>query len=99
MAGATPVLVRNAGCDEWVAAFTKRNGREIKTFTGLYGTDFPMGEYGPKGPGKPALDETWFHHTVVVKDGKVYDQWHPGGIGIGEHKTRFDYRDDIDFGF
>ncbi|WP_051803121.1 RHS repeat-associated core domain-containing protein [Actinocatenispora sera] len=99
LVGIAPVLVHNSGCDEWAAEFKKQNGGEIKTFYGPGGKELPMGPYRPKGPGTPELDEPWFHHTVVVRDGKVYDQWHPKGIGIDEYKTRFDYAEDIDFGF
>ncbi|MEH1164367.1 polymorphic toxin-type HINT domain-containing protein [Micromonospora sp. CPCC 205539] len=99
LTGSAPVLVHNAGCDEWAAKFFKKNGGEIRTFVGPGGKAFAMGPYRPKGPGTPVLDEPWFHHTVVVKDGKVYDQWHPQGIGIDEYKTRFDYAEDMDFGF
>ncbi|CNG76713.1 Cell wall-associated polypeptide CWBP200 [Mycobacterium tuberculosis] len=99
LAGNISALVHNYGCDEWAAKFAKRNGGEIKTFVGPGGDQFPMGPYRPNGPGTPELGESWFHHTVVVKEGKVYDQWHPKGIGIDEYKTRFDYGEDIDFGF
>ncbi len=58
-----------------------------------------MGPYRPKGPGTPELDESWFHHTVVVRDGKVYDQWAQEGVEIDKFKERFDYGDDIHFGF
>ncbi|MFC6568622.1 RHS repeat-associated core domain-containing protein [Actinoplanes utahensis] len=99
LAGDTPVLVHNAGCDEWAAAFVKRSGGEVKTFVGAGGDRFSMGPYRPKGPGTPELGESWFHHTVVLKEGKVYDQWHKDGIGIDEYKQRFDYWEDMDFGF
>jgi hypothetical protein len=79
--------------------FIAANGGERFTFTGPDGPDFPLGEYRPRGPGTPALDETWFHHTVVVKDGKVYDQWLPDGVGIDEYKASFDYVEYIGFGF
>ncbi len=91
LAGNTPVLVHNTGCDEWAAAFAKRSGGEIKTFVGAGGDQLPMGPYRPKGPGTPELGESWFHHTVVVRGGKVYDQWYKSGIGVNEYKTRFDY--------
>jgi RHS repeat-associated protein len=99
LAGQTPILVHNAGCDEWAAALAVRNGGEVKTFVGPGGDRLPMGPYRPKGPGTQELDESWFHHTVVVKDGRVYDQWAPEGVEINEFKKRFDYWEDIDFGF
>ncbi len=58
-----------------------------------------MGPYRPGGPGTPELDESWFYHTVVVKDGKVYDQWAWAGIDIDVFKKRFDYWADMEFGF
>ncbi|WUX48860.1 Hint domain-containing protein [Streptomyces sp. NBC_01435] len=99
LAGETSVLVHNAGCDEWAAKHAANNGGDIFTFHGPGGKRLPMGPYRPKGPRTPELDESWFHHTVVVRDGKVYDQWAPRGISIDEFKKRFDYGDDIDFGF
>ncbi|MFJ9760304.1 polymorphic toxin-type HINT domain-containing protein [Streptomyces sp. NPDC101149] len=96
LAGNTPVLVHNAGCDQWAAKFAAKNGGEIKTFTGPDGKDWPLGPYKPGGK---EVDETWFHHTVVVRDGKVFDQWHPGGIDSEEFKGLWTYGDDIDFGF
>ncbi|WP_329409367.1 polymorphic toxin-type HINT domain-containing protein [Streptomyces sp. NBC_00704] len=99
LAGDTPVLVHNAGCDGWAAEHAAANGGKIFTFHGPGGKDLPMGPYRPKGPGTPELGESWFHHTVVVRDGKVYDQWAPKGIEIDKFKERFDYGDDIDFGF
>ncbi|GAB3423546.1 hypothetical protein [Flindersiella endophytica] len=105
LAGQTPVLVHNAGCDEWAEAFAKKSGGEIKTFSvvGPDGSPISLGPYRPGGPGTPELQETWFHHTVVIKgagkDRKVYDQWHQNGIGIEEYKRRFDYWKYIEFGF
>jgi hypothetical protein len=99
LAGQTPVLVHNAGCDEWAATFAARNGGDIKTFVGPGGKGLPMGPYRPGGPGAPELNESWFHHTVVVKDGKVYDQWAREGVEVSKFKERFLYWEDIDFGF
>lgn len=93
VAGSTPVLVHNAGCDEWAAAFQAKSGGEIKTFTGPLGKDYPLGPY------KGSPGEDFFHHTVVVRDGKVFDQFHPHGIPIDEFKAKWEYGDDIDFGF
>jgi RHS repeat-associated protein len=99
LAGQTPVLVHNAGCDEWAAKNVAKNGGKIFTFNGPGGKDLPMGPYRPKGQGTPELNEDWFHHTVVVRDGKVYDQWATQGVEIDKFKERFDYGVDIDFGF
>lgn len=55
-----------------------------------------MGSYRPGGK---EVDETRLHHTVVVRDGNVYDQWNPNGIGIEDYKNLWDYGDDMNFGF
>lgn len=48
---------------------------------------------------KPS-SEFWAHHTVVVKDGRVYDQFTGSeGLPIEEWKSLWDYTDEIDFGF
>ncbi|MFF8483037.1 hypothetical protein ACGFZG_24650 [Streptomyces antibioticus] len=36
---------------------------------------------------------------MVVKDGKLYDQWVRAGIDIDAFKKRFDCRADMEFGF
>ncbi|WP_170208924.1 polymorphic toxin-type HINT domain-containing protein [Cellulomonas oligotrophica] len=100
--GVGEILVHNAGCDEWAAAFVKRTGGqsdEIKTFESPLGRHSPLGPYRPGGPGTKAVDEDWFHHTVVVRGAQVFDQWHPGGVGVDDFKQMFDYNDVIDFGF
>ncbi|MBI2823266.1 MAG: hypothetical protein HYX69_01095 [Planctomycetia bacterium] len=42
----------------------------------------------------------WGYHTVVVKDGRVYDALtgHQG-MAIDEYKKLWDYASDINFGF
>jgi RHS repeat-associated protein len=94
-AGDDAVLVHNAGCDEWAAAFAN-SPEEIKSFRSPYPA---LGEYRPAGPGTPAVEESWGHHTVVVRDGTVFDQWHTGGVSIEEFKQMWDYAALIDFGF
>jgi hypothetical protein len=75
------VLVHNVGCDEWADKFQKRNGGDINTFESPLGRDSGfLGPYRPAGPGTPAVPEDWGYHTVVVNDGTVFDQWHPGGL-------------------
>ncbi len=57
-------------------------------------------------PGNPTLgprsgkNTEWFHHEVVVKDGRVYDAMTgPEGLSIKEFKSQWEYSDVIDFGF
>jgi len=91
LAGEQAVLVHNSGCDEFAQAFQRAHGGETHTFQGSPRT------------GPYALSEessVWRYHTVVVKDGRVFDQFTgPGGIPIGEWKSLWDYPDAIDFGF
>lgn len=96
LAGDTPVLAHNAGCDEWADAFISASGGQKVTFTPpAGGRVFPEGTYLNQPPG-----EAWFHHTVVVRGGKVFDQWNPNGISIQEYKAQWgDMADEIDFGF
>lgn len=96
LAGNTPVLVHNVGCDDWADAFIELSGGQKATFRPPHGGRvFPEGTYANQPPG-----EAWFHHTVVVRDGKVFDQWNPNGISIAEYKAQWgDIADDIDFGF
>ena len=98
-AGDVPVLVHNVGCDEWAAKEVSKNGGDVKSFTGPMGEDRPLGPYRPEGPGTPEVDEAWFHHTVVVRGGQIFDQWHPNGVDSGDYKEMWDYGEDIDFGF
>lgn len=43
--------------------------------------------------------ENWGHHTVVIRDELVFDQWHPEGIGVDDFKALWDYGEFIEFGF
>jgi hypothetical protein len=93
VAGSTPVLVHNTGCDEWAAAFQKANGGDVHTFRPPDGAP-SLGDYG-LGP-----NESWGHHTVVVRDGRVFDQFTgPEGMPVDAWKRQWTYHDDIDFGF
>ncbi|WBB70648.1 polymorphic toxin-type HINT domain-containing protein [Micromonospora sp. WMMD812] len=88
------VLVHNAGCDEWAAEFQARVGGEIRTINPPEGVNF-LGDY------KLEPRESWGHHTFVVKDGRVYDQYTEamGGMPIEEWKRQWTYWEYIDFGF
>ncbi|WP_222593224.1 Hint domain-containing protein, partial [Cellulomonas composti] len=98
--GNDAILVHNSGCDEWASAFAKRGGGEVKTFESPLGRrEGFLGPYRPGGPGTTEVGERWGHHTVVVRDGNVFDQYHPSGVGVEDFKRMFDYGDMIDFGF
>ncbi|MFI6596885.1 RHS repeat-associated core domain-containing protein [Nonomuraea sp. NPDC050536] len=93
LAGGTPILVHNAGCDEWAELFQKNHGGEIKTFYPPDGAP-SLGDYTLEP------NESWKHHTVVVKDGRVYDQYTGShGMPINEWKREWHYHEDINFGF
>lgn len=88
-------LVHNT-CDDVAAAIQAAIGGEIKTFTPPFGAPlFPAGAY------RLGTNTPWYYHTVVVKDGRVYDEFTPaGGLPIDEWKQLWgDLADDIDFGF
>ncbi len=45
-------------------------------------------------------DNGWYHHAVVVKDGRVYDAFTGSkGASIAEYKSLWKYADGINFGF
>lgn len=42
----------------------------------------------------------WFHHEVVVGNGRVYDAFTGhGGVPIDEYKALWEFPDAINFGF
>ncbi len=52
-----------------------------------------LGNFKGQSPG-------WFHHEVVVKDGKVYDAFTGNaGLDIDAYKKQFTYWEEINFGF
>ncbi|MFC8827583.1 Hint domain-containing protein [Streptomyces sp. NPDC057137] len=90
LAGATPVLVHNAGCDEFADELQQRMGGEIWTLT-------PKAPFPALGDYKLAK-ESWGHHTVVVKNGRVYDQFTGGdGMPIDAWRRQWDWPDDHDW--
>ncbi|MFF3911113.1 polymorphic toxin-type HINT domain-containing protein, partial [Streptomyces sp. NPDC001848] len=87
LAGSTPVLVHNAGCDEFAAKLQKKMGGEIWTIT-------PKDRLPSLGDYKLA-NESWGHHTFLVKDDRVYDQFTgPDGMPIEQWKTEWAYPED-----
>ncbi|MET9672281.1 polymorphic toxin-type HINT domain-containing protein, partial [Streptomyces sp. NPDC006482] len=90
LAGETPVLVHNAGCDEFADTLQQKIGGEVWTLT-------PKAPFPALGDYKLAK-ESWGHHTVVVKDGRVYDQFTgKDGMPMDEWKAQWDYPDDHDW--
>ncbi|WSQ99535.1 polymorphic toxin-type HINT domain-containing protein [Streptomyces sp. NBC_01210] len=86
LAGGTPVLVHNAGCDDFADKLQAKIGGEIYTLTPKDGLP-ALGDYKLAG-------ESWGHHTVIVKDGKVYDQFTgKDGMPIDEWKGKWAYPD------
>jgi RHS repeat-associated protein len=94
-AGTTPVLVHNMDCGKWATTFIKKYGGERKAFS--MGGRLRLGKY------ELAPDEIWFDHTVVVKGGRVFEEFvvrhHPNGMLISDWKKLWQYGDHIDFGF
>ncbi|MBP5890919.1 polymorphic toxin-type HINT domain-containing protein [Streptomyces scabiei] len=87
LAGRTPVLVHNAGCDDFADVLQREIGGEIWTLD-------PRAPFPALGDYKLA-NESWGHHTVVVKDGRVYDQFTGrDGMPMGEWKAQWDYPED-----
>ncbi len=90
--GSENVLVHNVGCDEAAEQILQDIGGEIFTFSPPNGVP-RLGDYG-------LTDESFFYHTVVVNDGRVFDQFTGvGGLPIDDWKALWTYGDTIDFGF
>ncbi|MFI2612514.1 polymorphic toxin-type HINT domain-containing protein [Kitasatospora sp. NPDC018619] len=116
LAGNTPVLVHNTGpgCGEHDVPGLPKSLNKITDGPGdclqcaekirdsLGGGDihrFEPSPYPNFGPyqGQP---QSWTHHYVVIRDGRVYDAFTPrGGLTISEYKSLWEYGEDINFGF
>lgn len=90
--------MHNSGCDEYAEILQREIGGEIKPF-------YPPGNARLLGPYAhiPAADLAsrlggWAHHTVVVKDGRVWDQF-VSAMPIDDFKALWEFGDVIDFGF
>jgi hypothetical protein len=115
LAGRTPVLVHNTGpcgdlgpgwkpapvtsipcstgCENVAVKIQAKIGGEIKTIQVDPQRRFRLGPYRGQ-------DSGWYSHTVVVRDGRVYDAFGPRtGVPVDDYKKLFDYRDVINFGF
>jgi RHS repeat-associated protein len=92
--GQLDLIVHNhTGCDA-VARQLQRSlgGGEIFTIKPPPGAQY-LGKY------EPHKGDPWSYHTVVVKDGKVYDEYHQSGIAIDSWKDLWKHADELDFGF
>ena len=89
-------LVHNTGCDEFASQFARANGGEVFTIKPPSGLRVFADDAYALGPGEP-----WFHHTVVVKNGLVFDQFTgPAGMPIDVWKQQWgDLAEEIHFGF
>lgn len=80
------------GCESVARQIEKQIGGEVKRI--LPKADgLQLGPHRGHSPG-------WYHHEVVVKDGRVYDLFtgHEGLL-IAEYKKLWEYADSIHFGF
>ncbi|GAA3688229.1 hypothetical protein GCM10022267_88720 [Lentzea roselyniae] len=83
----------STGCEKVAAGIQAKIGGEVKTIQVDPGRRFQLGPYRGQ-------DSGWFSHTVVVREGRVYDGFSPRtGVPVDEYKKLFDYHDVIDFGF
>jgi RHS repeat-associated protein len=79
-----------SGCERVARQIKQSIGGEIKI---IKSKTRALGAYRGKNWG-------WFTHTVVVKNGRVYDAFTSGaGLSIDEFKALWQYPDAIDFGF
>jgi len=79
------------GCEKCARDIQKSIGGTIHRIEPMEGRF--LGQFKGTDPG-------WYHHEVVVKDGRVYDAFGPrDGMPIQEYKSQFRYHDAIDFGF
>jgi hypothetical protein len=81
------------GCERVASQIQKHTGGEIKRIVPADPSARNLGAYRKHDLG-------WFHHEVVVKEGRVYDAFtgHEG-LPIDEYKSLWQYRDAINFGF
>lgn len=84
----------SAGCEDVARQIEKLIGGEVKRIAPLTGEGSAMlGSYRGHSPG-------WFHHEVVVRDGRVYDLFTGhNGLSIVEYKKLWECADYIRFGF
>jgi hypothetical protein len=79
--GGSPVPL---DCSTWAKNFAKKNGgtvMHLKPKNGLRATGYL--------PGENKLRGDYQYHSVVIKDGKLYDGLHPKGIEVGEWTRQF----------
>jgi hypothetical protein len=83
-----------SGCENVARQIKKLIGGDIRTITSRAN---PGGQIIGAYRGR---NLKWYHHEVVVKDGRVYDAFtgHKG-LTIDEYKRLWEYADGLDFGF
>lgn len=80
------------GCERVAAKIQKQIGGELHTITPPRGAK-SLGPYR-------GYDTPWADHTVVVKNGRVYDAWTSRyGEPISVYQSRWEYGDVLNFGF
>jgi hypothetical protein len=89
----TSEICGSTGCENVAANIQSRIGGDIFTIKNGAGDNFFLGKYRGE-------DTMWKSHTVVVKDGKVFDAFTGRyGEAIDQWKARWDYADILHFGF
>lgn len=80
------------GCEAIATRIQGAVGGTVHRFTNVVPNTF----LGPRG----GIDTHWYHHEVVIKDGRVYDALTGvNGLPIAEFKNLWSYKDVINFGF
>jgi hypothetical protein len=82
------------GCDDVALSIREEIGGEIGHIENLRGgREEKLGGYR-------GSETRWYHHTVVVLNGRVYDAFTARlGLPIEQYKDLWEYRDDIQFDF
>lgn len=82
----------DVGCEAAAVQIQQLKGGTIHRFTGK-DPALPMGGFDGSNHG-------WYHHEIVIKDGRVYDMATGSqGIPIEDYKKMWQYPDAIEFGF
>jgi RHS repeat-associated protein len=94
----TSEICDSSGCERVAAEIQSKIGGETKTVTNKFN---PPGGKNPFWLGKYRDQDTlWKEHTVVVRDGRVYDAFTDRyGEPIDQWKNRWDDPDMLNFGF
>ncbi len=81
---AAKAAARTMDCSSWAYAFAKKNGGEVLHLK-------PKPGVGVTGrlPGDCTGTGDWQYHSFVLKDGKLFDEYHPNGIDYAEWTKQF----------